>query len=243
MRHLSFVALVLVLAVCAMGCKKKVGDTCKADQMACMDRQTALICVGGTFAPMQCRGAAGCTGASDAVLCDNKFGQAGDGCNKETSDLACASDKRGELRCKDNKLTLASSCRGPKGCYWESTTLHCDTDIADLGDPCEDENDLACSVDAKSLLKCKKEKYSVENTCKGPKGCKVDNTKTPPAVHCDDDIADVGDPCATEGDLACAADKKQLLSCHAGKFKLDSQCKKGCSYTEKDDKTTFDCKP
>jgi hypothetical protein len=234
--------LLLALALCSLalaGCKKKVGDKCnRPDQMACLDKDNALICVDSKFVQMQCRGSGGCAGAGDAVTCDNKFGQSGDGCNKETSDLACTSDKKGELRCKDNKLVLASTCRGPKGCWWESSTLHCDTDVADLTDPCEDDDDLACSSDGKSLLKCKSAKYSVENTCKGPKGCKVDGTK----VHCDDDIADPGDACATEGDLACSTDKKQLLSCKSGKFKVDSACKKGCAYTEKDDKTTFDCR-
>lgn len=238
-RPLLAVAFVASLSVAALGCKKKAGDKCKPDQMACVDQATALICVNGTFAPMQCRGAQGCAGAGEAVTCDNKFAQAGDGCNKETSDLACTSDKKGELRCKDNKLVLASGCRGAKGCYWESTTLHCDTDIADMADPCEDDGDLACSVDGKSLLRCAKDKYVLENTCKGPKSCKVEGTK----VHCDDDMADVGDPCATEGDLACSMDKKQLLSCHDHKFKVDQTCKRGCSYAEKDDKTTFDCKP
>src|SRR5262249_32287789 len=163
-------------------------------------------CVGGKFTPMQCRGSAGCSGIGDAFSCDNKFGQVGDGCSAETSDLACTLDKKGELRCKDNKLALASTCRGEKGCYWDKMTLHCDTDIADPADLCEDEDDLACAVDGKALLKCKGQKYVTANTCKGPKGCKVDGTK----VHCDDDIADPGDNCATEGDLACATDKKHL---------------------------------
>jgi hypothetical protein len=232
--------LILGCALLAVGCKKKVGDKCKADQMACQDPKSALICVNGAFAQMSCRGASGCAASGDAVSCDNKFAQATDGCNKETSDLACTEDKKGELRCKDNKLVLASSCRGPKGCWWEGSTLHCDTDVADPSDPCEDDEDLACSTDGKALLKCKKDHYAVEFTCKGPLGCKVDGTK----VRCDDDIADVGDPCNGEGNWACTPDKKQLLSCHQGKFKSDQQCKKACAYTrdDKTDKTTFDCK-
>src|SRR5262249_27346618 len=59
-----------------------------------------------------------------------------------------------------------------------------------------------------------------------------------------DDVADVGDPCNGEGNWACSPDRKQLLSCHQGRFKSDQQCKKGCAYTrdDKTDKTTFDCK-
>jgi hypothetical protein len=241
-RALVPLALLLVAgsAFVIVGCKKKPGDTCKPEEMACLDPKAALICVNGAFAEMKCRGAAGCAASADAVSCDNKFAEVGDGCNKETSELACAGDKKGELRCKDNKLALASSCRGPKGCWWEGATLHCDTDVADLADPCEDDEDLACSTDGKALLKCKKDKYAVELSCKGPNGCKVDGTK----VRCDDDVADVGDPCSGEGNYACTPDRKQLLACHAGKFKADQTCKKGCTYSREDksDKTTFDCK-
>lgn len=231
--------LSLALSVVGTGCKKKAaGDSCSPTQTTCQDKENALICVGGKLTVMQCRGSAGCSGSGETVSCDNKFASAGDGCSKETSDLACTMDKKGELRCRDNRLVLASSCRGPKGCWWEGSTLHCDTDTADLTDPCEDDDGLSCSTDAKALLKCTKGKYAVANTCKGPKGCRVDGTK----VHCDDDLADVGDPCEAEQDYSCSMDKKQLLSCHGGQFKVERACKKECTSTDKDGKTTFDCR-
>ena len=172
-----------------VGCSKKVGDSCSSGVKVCADKDKALFCVDGKLLEMACRGPAGCADAKDEVFCDNKVAAEKDGCDQGLSALACTMDKKSELRCKANKFVLTSTCRGPGGCTFEGTTLKCDTDVADPKDPCEDEDDLSCALDGKSLLRCKREKYVVEGACKGPDGCKSSGGN----YRCDDRNADVGD--------------------------------------------------
>jgi hypothetical protein len=229
--------ILALLAALSGGCKKKAGDACKAGQSMCIDKSSALYCQDGKFAVQTCRGADGCKAANGEIACDNKAALENDGCDEE-KDLACTLDKRNELRCHANKFTVASTCRGSKGCWFEGNTLHCDTDLAEPGDPCEDADDIACAVDQKSELKCRSGRFTIENTCKGPKGCTVTGT----TLHCDDDLADLGDACKKDGDYACSMDKKALLICRGSKFVQEQACKgKGCSYAEHGDKINFEC--
>ena len=231
------IALLLLGFVGTVGCSKKVGDSCSSGVKVCADKDKALFCVDGKLLEMACRGPAGCADAKDEVFCDNKVAGEKDGCDQGLSTLACTMDKKSELRCKANKFVLTSTCRGPGGCTFEGTTLKCDTDVADPKDPCEDEGDLSCALDGKSLLRCKKEKYVVEGTCKGPDGCKSSGGN----FRCDDSKADVGDACHVENNFACTFDGKALLACHDHTFKLDRPCKKSCTAADAPDKRTFDC--
>ena len=183
-------------------------------------------------------GPGGCADSKDGAFCDNKVAQEKDGCDPRTSGLACTMDKKSEMRCRGNTFVVASTCRGPSGCTFEGTDLKCDTDIADPKDPCEDDNGLACAVGAKALLRCKKESYVVEGSCRGPGGCTTERGK----IRCDDRQAEIGDTCRAEGIFACAFDGKALLICHDQKFKLDRACKRSCTFADVADKTTFDCK-
>ena len=47
-----------------------------------------------------------------------------------------------------------------------------------MGDPCVDDDDPACSVDKKSMLKCKGKKMVESRKCKG--GCTV----MPDSIEC-----------------------------------------------------------
>jgi hypothetical protein len=238
-RHFAFALFMLLLAASVVACgKKKVGGKCAEGETSCADPTSALYCLDGKLAAMSCRGTLGCTGAPGDITCDNNAALESDGCDKE-KDLACTVDKKNELRCRSNKFAIASTCRGPKGCAFEGNTLHCDTDVAEANDVCEDEDDAACSVDKKSLLTCKTGKYIVENTCKGPKGCSVTGTE----VHCDDDLADLNDICVKEGDYACSLDKKALLVCKSNKFAFEKKkcAGKGCSFTQHGESTDFEC--
>ena len=98
-------------------------------------------------------------------------------------------------------------------------------------------NDLACSLDKKSLYKCDGTKYGVESTCKGPKGCAIEGTN----VKCDHHVAELNDPCHVDGNFACAPDKKMLLVCKNNKFHKEKGCRGSCSFTERGDTTEFDC--
>jgi hypothetical protein len=218
------------------GCKKKVGDTCSPNQMACIDKTQALLCVNGKFALLGCRGGDGCKATGGEVACDNRVASEGDGCRDD--DLACTGDKARELSCKDHKFVVTSTCRGPNVCAFKGTTLYCDSDLAESGDPCEYDGNLSCSVDKKSELRCKGGEFIVENSCKGPKGCSI----TEATLHCDDNLADLNDPCKKEGDLACSMDKKSLYVCTGSRFRQKDLCpKRGCTYAERGNEVNFDC--
>ncbi len=232
----GFGLALLVLAAFASGCKAKLGGSCRAGQQACLDSANALFCLEGKFAEMTCGGPAGCAVSGKQVECDNTLAAKGDGC-AEQEDLACSTDKKSELRCRGNKFTVASSCRGPTGCFFTGNKLHCDTDVADISDPCEEKDDLACALDKKALYKCDGATYKVESSCKGPKGCLIDGTN----VKCDHHMADLNDACHVDGNFSCAMDKKTLLVCKGNKFHKEKACKGTCTFTEHGDTTEFDC--
>jgi hypothetical protein len=230
------VGLFTVLLFAAAGCKPKPGGRCSIGAKACLDGHTSLICVDSKYTEAPCAGPDGCLQTGRQVDCDDTIASKGDSCD-EPEDLACSADKKSELRCRSNHFVVASSCRGPTGCFFTGNKLHCDTDLADLSDPCEDKDDLACSLDKKALYKCDGAKYDTESTCRGPKGCVIEGT----SVKCDHHVAEVGDACHTESAYACTSDRKTLLICRQNKFKKDKGCNKPCSFTDKGDSTEFDC--
>ena len=217
-------------------CKAKPGGRCSGSQTACEDPHTGLFCLDGKYTEMTCNGPDGCVTSGKQVDCDNTIAAKGDGCS-EPEDLACTADKKGELRCRGGHFVVASTCRGPTGCFFTGNKLHCDTDVADSNDPCEEKDDLACSVDKKALFKCDGQKYDMESSCRGPKGCSIDGNN----VSCDHHVAELGDPCRFESSYACTGDRKALLACHALKFKQEKKCSKLCSFTDKGEQTEFDC--
>ena len=106
----------------------------------------------------------------------------------------------------------------------------CDDTIAQLGDGCDEENEVACQVDKKAALECHKNVFTVGETCKGPKGCVVNGEK----ISCDNDIADTGDPCHFDGDYACSSDNKMAFKCTAKVMTPLNSCRgdKGCRVVE-----------
>ena len=116
-RHVLQVALLLGLLVVAVpGCKKKkAGDKCNDGNITCVGASQALFCNGGKFASMSCGGPLGCTtNGPDDIDCDNSIAAEKDGCNKK-DDVACASDNKSVFSCDGDTLTLAWTCKRPKG--------------------------------------------------------------------------------------------------------------------------------
>jgi hypothetical protein len=96
----------------------------------------------------------------------------------------------------------------------------CDTKPAP-GGACTIPGRYICS-DVRTALYCSGGRYE-PIPCKGPKGC----TGGTSAPDCDDELADVGDPCMMPANLnyACGFDHKSELVCKDGKFVLARQCK------------------
>jgi hypothetical protein len=247
-RHLvPFAFVVMFWALILPGCKKRqVGDKCSDGNVSCVGTTQALFCNGGTFAAMTCKGPLGCVShGTDDVDCDNSFAAEKDGCNKK-DDAACSTDHRSIFLCDGEKFYVASTCKGAHGCSVKDDNLTCDNDIADLGDPCNFENDYACSSDKLMAMKCVAKKMVPLNACRGPKACvvheKPEEKKT--EFVCDDSVAQVGDPCDEEGEQACSVDKKELYQCRGGQFAKSQACPgpKGCQFDDAKDTATCDTK-
>jgi hypothetical protein len=241
MKRLVAVVALSVVALFAMGCKKKAGDSCTGAEGSCSNKGAALFCNNGKLAEMPCRGVGGCKTTGNIVACDNDVANLSDACDKE-EDPACSVDKKTYLKCAGGKFVLDSACRGPKGCNWETkgnmTNFSCDTSIAAAADPCDGDG-YACAPDMKGQVHCESKKFVLVNSCKGPKGCKADETKH--AIECDNNYADVNDVCSEPDDTACSTDKGSILKCRNKKFVHEKKCKKGCSFTESGNEITFHC--
>lgn len=236
MKKLAFVLAVGVLALTANGCKflkKKAGDSCKGDEATCVDKSTILECHDGKYASMTCKGTKGCseklTGTTRSgrnvthnysVSCDFSGAANADPCLDD--DTTCSADKKTMVSCKEKKISL-TKCLGPKGCVENPTTVDCDTSIMALGDTCEGD-DVACAPDMKQFLKCSGGKLVLAQNCRGKKACYIDGRK----IGCDPGDQNLGEPCSSEGNYDCQADKKALLKCSGGKWIVDQKCKKTC---------------
>jgi hypothetical protein len=151
-------------------------------------------------------------------------------CDDATSGLICVNGTIAKL-----------NCRGPKGCTGSGVdNSECDDTIGNPGEACEmppaGHENLACTPDKKNELECDSGKWKLASGCKGPKGCSWTGTATELTLHCDDDFADIGDPCRTEANDAnysCTPDKKTLVNCLNNKFVAWETCRgpKGCMLT------------
>ena len=155
--------------------------------------------------------------------------KAGDSCTKNNQ-LVCV-DPSNALLCINGTLQ-ADPCRGPHGCQGFGAASQCDDDLGQAGEACvmgSGGENYACSTDLNAELICQNNKWIVNSTCKGPGHCKV----TGLTINCDDDFADLGDPCkssASDANYSCTMDKKTRIVCTANKFVTYDYCHgpKGC---------------
>jgi hypothetical protein len=134
---------------------------------------------------------------------------------------AMCTDKTQALFCIDDTFVVIH-CRGDKGCAPSGSLVECDESIAVDGEACNAPDAIACATDGKSALKCDGKKFVVDETCKGPTGCKVEGGQK---IACDNDVSDVGDPCHFAGDYACTTDKSLALRCDDGKMTPLNTCR------------------
>jgi hypothetical protein len=225
-RNLLLVTATLALATALVGCKPKVGGSCKIEtKEVCVEDRKALACHDGKWEEMSCKGPDGCSKASGEHACDQSVAEDKDACNL-ADDYVCTGDKKGMLQCSKNRWTLVQSCLGDRACVMEKKKVTCDNSIANLGDACREEEDYACSPDKKSALACRGGKFSQASLCKGPKGCRVTgNREQGFKVECDDSVAAVGDACEKEEHYSCSSDERAILKCRGKKFEVEEKCK------------------
>jgi hypothetical protein len=216
-------AVIIVVTACS---KPAVGGKCSAGQSSCIDSSSGLFCgADGTWKSMTCAGAGGCKKAEGSkVTCDNDIAAVNDGCELP-DDNACTADRRKFLQCKNQKFVLIDTCKGPGACRISGSTLFCDNDIADVGDPCSNEKFFACTSDSGMALQCNGGKYTLAQSCRGPKGCSIVHPKPKmPDIECDFTVASENDPCVFPGNEACSADRKTMYTCTGGKYTSPSAC-------------------
>ncbi len=159
---------------------------------------------------------------------------------------ACSLDKGAMLECDGDKLVVALMCRGPAQCHTvdQGDSVSCDYTRAEENDPCN-VSDSACSMDAKSELRCNGVKWVRSGACKGPDGCTTTPSDKGFTLSCDDHVADPGDPCLADDRWACTPDGTRSLRCARGSFLVATVCDgpKGCvvSKNRATDQTTVAC--
>ena len=134
-----------------------------ANRACSADKTTSLVCDKGKFVAVEtCRG--GCTVAGDTVTCDTSGAQKGDLCTQPGA-LACGSDGKSRLVCKDGKYAADRPCGGPRGCQ-PREDFACDESIAEEGDPCSLSGFVACAKDGSRELVCESGAYVGSLACK-----------------------------------------------------------------------------
>lgn len=140
-------------------------------------------------------------------------------------------DEEGASTCADEKTLVACRrgryarvpCRGPGGCEQAGNNTRCDATIAEVGEPCAEDDKKACGTDGRHVLACEGGRMTPKYECRGENGCKVAERK----VNCDLSIARLGDACdkLVEGTFACTEDARAIVRCEGGKFVADEKCK------------------
>jgi hypothetical protein len=234
MPHRALWICLAALSVGLVGCKEKLGGKCSVEEKEiCQDKTTALVCHGGKWEEMKCKGAPGCV-KGNPDTCDQSSADENDVCNLK-DDVVCSGDKKTMLKCDNYKWVLAQKCGGANACVVQTKVVKCDNSVADLGDKCTTENDYACTTDKKGSLVCKNKKFENAGLCRGPRGCRINGDK----IECDESIAAEGELCEHENAPACAMDMKAILVCKDKKWKVDQACKRTpCKVTG----NTIDCK-
>jgi len=211
------VSLVVILSQCK-GLKPTAGAPCMIgnNKFQCTDPSAALLCQGGKWVNMPCRGPRGCTGMGTSQRCDDDLAQAGEACMMEASgdNLACGTDKTTELTCVAGTWKTTRTCKGPKKCVITGTIINCDDSMGDVGDPCAVEagdGNYGCTVDKKVEVVCDatSSKFQISNACRGAKGCWIENN----LVHCDNSAARLGEKCRPVDNHSCSEDATQELKC------------------------------
>jgi hypothetical protein len=221
----------IVLAV-LVACRPpaRAGAECHVEnQWVCAAHDRGLLCEGGAWTEMPCRGTGGCSrhGATDA--CDDTLAQEGDHCPRPLpADFACSADRARALVCKNGRFELWRNCRGAQGCAVAADRhLDCDTTLGEVGDPCERIGTYACSLDARAMLLCDGRALGQTSTCRGANGCRFDRDTH--KVDCDDRVASEGDICDQPNRITCSADAHVELVCDPGvahKYVKKRECRR-----------------
>ncbi len=150
----------------------KVGEPCTEDgEPQCTgDKKGMIKCENHRWKLLEeCNGKLGCVANANGAKCDLGAAAAGDACTPENEgNAACTEDKAALLICKGGKMEVLSTCKGMHACRQKGTELECNSQIADLDDPCDYmlyEGKFACTPDKSARLVCKEGKFIKDQDC------------------------------------------------------------------------------
>ena len=171
------VCVLLIATFSVPGCKKKVpeaGAKCTEEgSVVCKDKGSAMLCAGGAWQALPCRGGTGCMSmGAGKDNCTNTKYEEGEPCVSTKPE--CRLDGKGVIECKGNKWVLVQKCAGQNGCVANAMGWKCDMSTGDEGDPCmpESKDTFACTTDKKTMLRCDGTKMVPHATCPGMHGCR-----------------------------------------------------------------------
>jgi hypothetical protein len=145
-------------------------EPCFADKkFGCSsDHKKMLECKKGKWSlKMACKSAKGCIDNVKGVSCESAEAEEGDKCEADQKDQgSCNPDKDKLLVCNGKKFVVASTCRGQNHCRAQGSKLACDTSMAEIGDPCEEEDKLSCDTKKKVMLRCNGKTFEKKEECK-----------------------------------------------------------------------------
>ncbi len=152
----------------------KVGEPCFKDEgepQCTGDGKAMIKCVDNRWVKTEdCMGKLGCVANAKGATCDLGAAAAGDDCTPENEgNAACTEDGKALLLCRDGKMVLESTCKGMHGCRQKGKELECNSQIADLDDPCDQmmyDGKFACTPEKDMRLVCKDGKFVKDQDCK-----------------------------------------------------------------------------
>jgi hypothetical protein len=124
------------------------------------------FCESGSAKKITCKGPMGCTGTT----CDTSNHTAGDGCQAALYRCDPANGVQ-VLQCVGNVLEPFRSCSGPRQCYFEGTTLGCDSTIGDTCPAAYEARYFCDSIDTQQVLTCRDGGVAFYSKCSGVKNC------------------------------------------------------------------------
>lgn len=132
------------------------------------DHKKMLECKGGKWSlKMACKSSKGCVENVEGVRCESAEAEEGDPCEADQKDSgSCSPDKKKLLVCNGKKFVVASTCRGQNKCRAVGSKLECDTSLAEIDDPCEQDGKLSCDGAKKVLLECNGKAFVKKQDCK-----------------------------------------------------------------------------
>ncbi len=209
-------------ALAALGCKPGVGSSCEKGEARCIDPNRALVCQERAFVETPCRGKLGCRTEPAGTSCDVSANRAGDACSRDEEGAAVCADEKTLVACRRGKYARVP-CRGADGCREEGGRTACDATVAEVGEPCAEDDKKACATDGRQVLACREGRMAPRYECRGENGCRVGSEEGRLRLS----IARLGDPCdkLAEGHFACSEDAAGILKCTGGRFAKDETCR------------------